>query len=626
MAIAGTTHWSLNASATANMVNGGGFNIANANFLTDLTTDTNTGNTASPVVSSASYNFVAGDVGHWVYIQSGTNWNVGWYQIASVAANKATLNAAVGAASVFRNGSYMPNLVVGISTVGTPTAGVFGVDYSQSTAAILTATDYTATGSSTTLTSSTGGFTRVMVGNIFHQTTTGTGAFGIVGWYEIVNFTNANNVVLDRTPNTGTASVGTTGFTGGSLGLNSTLDDDWADVILASNNIWIKFGTYILGESMNSAGVYTRTTVVKWVGFNTTRGDAPTGANRPTISNGASSFTGSSQTSLQNIIWTGTGTVVVSINTGQILNCTVINKSTTANRTAANMIDGSYCAYTEAVSYRGYAFAAQTGSAGTFLYCYAHDSSIGFRASGVTFGELVIFGCISANNYTSAVTASTTIPNMVIAGCTLYGAETPQGNGIDLASGTGAIKIMNSTISGFVTGINNASSGTSTNAIDQSNNYYNNTTDVVNWFKGDLTYAVNPQFTSAFQITGATATTSGSVLTQSGGDFSAVVDNVSYLYLISGTGITVGKYLITSHTTTTLTLDIAPGTNATADKVFNVALGNNFLPSSTYELAIQGYPGLYQGSNTTSYPVIGAVRRQPTASSTTYTSVRGRFT
>jgi len=123
--------WENRNDASAS--NGGGFNPANANFAADLTTDTNTGNTASPIVSSASYNFVAGDVGHWVFIQSGTNWTPGWYLIASVAANKATLTAGVGTAVLYGTSSTGANYqrpnglntAAGCATVGTPTSGVW---------------------------------------------------------------------------------------------------------------------------------------------------------------------------------------------------------------------------------------------------------------------------------------------------------------------------------------------------------------------------------------------------------------------------------------------------------------------------------------------------------------------
>ena len=83
MALAAGTIWESRASATTGNVNGAGFNPANAAAVTDLTTDANTANTNSPVVSSATYTFVAGDVNAWLYIVSGTNWTPGWYQIAS---------------------------------------------------------------------------------------------------------------------------------------------------------------------------------------------------------------------------------------------------------------------------------------------------------------------------------------------------------------------------------------------------------------------------------------------------------------------------------------------------------------------------------------------------------------
>src|ERR1041385_4090644 len=97
MALASTTVWDCRSTATSGNLNGGGFNPANANMVTDLAGTSCTGN--SPVVTSATYTFVAGDVGAKVYIKSGTNWTPGWYPIASVNAGAATLSAAIGAAA-----------------------------------------------------------------------------------------------------------------------------------------------------------------------------------------------------------------------------------------------------------------------------------------------------------------------------------------------------------------------------------------------------------------------------------------------------------------------------------------------------------------------------------------------
>ena len=74
---------------------------------------------------------------------------------------------------------------------------------------------------------------------------------------------------------------------------------------------------------------------------------------------------------------------------------------------------------------------------------------------------------------------------------------------------------------------------------------------------------------------GETATISSSVLTQTGADFSDVTDNVDRIYIRKGTGITPGYYLITAHTTTTLTLFTDPGTSVAGDVVFNVLLSAN---------------------------------------------------
>src|SRR5438045_1468178 len=63
-------------------------------MFTDGAATSATGN--SPVFTSASYNFAAGDAGAYVYIGAGTNWLPGWYKIASVASNAATLTASVG--------------------------------------------------------------------------------------------------------------------------------------------------------------------------------------------------------------------------------------------------------------------------------------------------------------------------------------------------------------------------------------------------------------------------------------------------------------------------------------------------------------------------------------------------
>ena len=65
------------------------------------------GTTNPSVVTSASHNFVAADVGNIIRITAGTNWTTGFYQIVSCAANAATLDRAVGTAASLTGGTYV---------------------------------------------------------------------------------------------------------------------------------------------------------------------------------------------------------------------------------------------------------------------------------------------------------------------------------------------------------------------------------------------------------------------------------------------------------------------------------------------------------------------------------------
>lgn len=609
MALAATNHFSIISGSTAANANGGGFNTANANFLTDLTCDTGTGNTSAPVASSATYSFVAGDAGYHLYVASGTDFIPGWYLISSVSAGKATLSAAVGAASVYDSGSktWIPNTTAGFATVGTPTGGTFGIDYTQNAAAIATNTNITCTAASTTVTSASAPFTRMMVGNLIHFTAlTGTGA--IVGWYEIVSYTDASNVVLDRTPTNGVNNITAgTFYVGGAMSLNSTLDDDLFEATLAGNVIWMN-GSLSLGESISVSGTPagTLTNHVRIFGYSSVRGDNPTGDSRPTVSLGANSFLVGARWDMFNVIVTGTPTTTFSSGTsGLIQNCKFTNSSTTAARTGLAP-STSLTIDCEAISYRGYA--CTVGSTTTAIDgCYFHDSNYGLRFTAADSTGFSVMNTIISDNVSGAVSISgAVVGRTTFIGNTLYGASTPRGVGIEAVTGIGALALSNNIIYGFATGVSLTDSNNF--SVSRNNAFYNNTTDRTNWQSSPTDLSSDPQFVSVGYLSGSTATTSGSVLTQSGGDFSSVTDNVDFVYIASGTGITAGKYKITSHTSTTITLDIAPGTNATADKVWSIVTGHNFAIGTNLKAA--GFPGSFQGGLTTGYMDPGAVQRQ----------------
>lgn len=173
-----------------------------------------------------------------------------------------------------------------------------------------------------------------------------------------------------------------------------------------------------------------------------------------------------------------------------------------------------------------------------------------------------------------------------------------QGN----ASGSTA---SNNILYGLTTGVANTTGlGGGDNSIN--NDFFNNTTDTTFWNKGTTDVAVNPQFVGASQLTGTTATTTGSVLTDSGASF-GVTDNVDYLHVTSGTGVTTGGYLITAHTGTTLTVNNALGSSNTGNVVYWVSHGHNFQIGTNLDGL--GFPTFTNatGGQTVSSPEIGAV-------------------
>ena len=151
-------------------------------------------NTASPVVTSASYNFVAGDAGKWLYIASGTNWIQGYYLIASVAASAATLSVAC-------------------ATVASPTSATFTMNYADADSPFLSLTDLVST-ASTTVTSAAALFTPVMVGNMIRlASATGTPVADAAGsrYLCITTYTNTTTVVLDKVSGTYTLGIAKVG-------------------------------------------------------------------------------------------------------------------------------------------------------------------------------------------------------------------------------------------------------------------------------------------------------------------------------------------------------------------------------------------------------------------------------
>ncbi len=603
MALATGTLFNLTATATTGNVNGAGFNSASANFPTDLAATV--ANTSAPVVTSASYNFVAGDVGNYVFVKSGTHWQAGWYLIASVAANAATLTATVGSVitAISAAGVVTFNTVVGCTSDATATlsSGTWGVDYSLTDTANATSSTATSSGAGSVILFA--GSTQSMIGNFVHVI---SGTNFTAGWYEITGETAGVSITTDRACTTGVGATGVINI-GGAGRLNG-LEDAFQAMLPTGALAYVKNGAYTLSGAISTANTNSTSIIpAYWIGYNTVRGDTCNGANRPVITAGANAVTFGQDQFLNNLSFTTTAANGISATAANIVNCKFLNTSSTTTRKAFLAVNGCVLIGCEVISQNGPAVNS-TSSAVELYGCYIHDSTTGYSNVGAVDNNIIVGNLFEAN-ITAAIAIPTGYINNLIQNNTIYGREAQMGTGISLTKANSADNhVINNIIYGCATGIS-VSTGSAGRNASLYNDFFNNTADVSNWVKDPTDLAVNPSFTGASQLTGSTATSSGSVLTDSGASF-GVTDNVDFLHVVSGTGATVGCYLITSHTGTTLTVNNAIGTSNAGNLVYWVSHGHNFQIGTN--LKGIGFPNYINatGSLTTSYPDVGGVQRQ----------------
>jgi hypothetical protein len=301
---------------------------------------------------------------------------------------------------------------------------------------------------------------------------------------------------------------------------------------------------------------------------------------------GSVNFTLGSQNLIQNVIFKTTSALgLVGGANAVFKNVKVTNTSATASRNAITLSgSGNQCIQCEAISYRGNGISIISNSFYNVTGCYIHDSNVGISMSGgsTSFASItnnIIEGCV-----TDAFTATNSGPGIFIGSNTLYGAENKLGIGINTTTGLVSYTVTNNIIYGFATGISDADVNFA--QYGDYNDFYNNTNDVnaaANWQKGPHDIAVNPSFTNVVQRTGSTATTTaGNHLVQSGATFQTwgITAGVDFVYIKSGTGVTAGIYGILSvDSETQITVDITLTANATADKVWQITQGHNFLPT-----------------------------------------------
>jgi hypothetical protein len=363
-----------------------------------------------------------------------------------------------------------------------------GLDYSQSDNPILTLTDIAcANATSTTLTSATGGFTLAMKGNGLYL----SGGTNITaGWYCIKTYVDPNTVTVDRAANSG----GLDG-TGGTVRVGGAVaaKDATVEAMEPGNTAWIKAdATHTLAGSIAQAKDGTAAAPIIIAGYNATRGDNPTGDNRPLLSGGTmykvsmgdyvfiNNIRISSQTNIA--MSTGIGGKAANVQVVQPSASASINAfSVGANGTAIN------CDASTASSATAFAFII--GQQGCIIGCYANNSPTGITC---LFDAEQILNCTIDTCVTGVSLGGSSADNIVILGCSFYSGTT----GINIPSGCTGIRVVNSVISSFTTGITAADSSLGC-VLEDYNNIYNCTTDRTNVPVGANSYDLDPGFADA---------------------------------------------------------------------------------------------------------------------------------
>jgi hypothetical protein len=364
--------------------------------------------------------------------------------------------------------------------------GATGVDYSQQAAAQWALTGVTTSGTGAVFLTSQAAAT--MVGNTCRVV---SGTNFTVGWYEIISVSAGVSVTVDRNCCSGAGSNGVINI-GGAFKIGGSLDSDFFGTThkTLENTVYIQSGTYTAGEAIQSAST------ILVVGYKTARGDNPTGNDRPTINVSSYGFTTLASIFIRNVIFTGTSAqMYYPGGQGTSVNCKFENTSTTANREALRDICSTFIGC-EMVSTAGYAIGHSGAGAGQFLFCYIHDSSVGFYL----FGQIqLMVGCvidtcgtgIDGTSFAPGTQFIQTSFNNTIYNCT---------NGILENPAVGATQYGNISFNNIISACGTGLNGTGTASVWDFLDYtvWNNTIDIAGsrYTKGSHDITNDPLMTS----------------------------------------------------------------------------------------------------------------------------------
>lgn len=384
--------------------NGGGFDHGVGGFPTDGAATV--ANTSAPVFTSASYTFVAGDVGAILYLKAGTSCVFGRYPIASVSGGAATLNAAAGGTPI--GGSATPALmapltVAGIATIASPSTITWGIDYSQQASAQMAFTDMVIDGTTNTKFTSAGNpVGKNFIGNVI-SVNSGTG-------FTVQRVTIASTVTTTATCDKSLGTLSSTGGTGRLGGAMASLAAAYATAYTGGGGsafngmvCFVKNGTY--SQITNTASVPQgqiaggSTTAIAQ-GYSTNRyvGSVDT---RPIVQVSGSTFTMVGGGHFFNVTFDGNSQTAAKLSTGgMFIGCSFTNF--TAASTGATYVG---CVAT------GCSVATFTG---TSLFCEAYGNT----ATPFTSGA---YSCLSYNNTGASTDGFTVVTGFSTANCVAYG-------------------------------------------------------------------------------------------------------------------------------------------------------------------------------------------------------------
>lgn len=393
--------------------------------------------------------------------------------------------------------------------------GATGTDWSQQAAAQYSVVNGVTNGT-TTITSATAAFGTDVVGNLIYVSG-GTGAV-TADWYEITARTNATTITVDRSAGL-SAGTGVTLKIGGALLSLTPLSTRYA----GDNKVWIKGpGTFTTttGWTFATGNVNFPEPSISLLGYNTTHGDNPVGANRPTIqlstNSGLTAITISANASylLKNLIVDGNtlttskGIVYSGFVAVNQVNCKFMNFTTCAVDAFGynQMIDCEITGCTAACVSAAYCWTATR--------CYVHDNA----CPGLTIMSQGCSArwCLAANN-TGASSHGIVVYNGgtgLISNCVLYGNG---GNGVDIE--TYSYQLLNIQNNIFV---NNGGYGLNCSVVlypalpeFDGNAYYNNTSGARHWVDDTSGIHASGAYTNVHDVT----LTGDPFTNAAGGDF-----------------------------------------------------------------------------------------------------------